>query len=213
MFTVLPKLKVSREVIYWTKNQQEECSKKKEKKNRLFSDNSLIQKISAKNDNLISSNIIACNWEMKFQFTSGWFIGQQCLTHHFENKFKIPQGGLQQFVILRTFTHISRSCSIPWVKLRTQQLLESSLPCQTLIPAQNLTYIKQTISRITLINLVIGRMEGNEAAWWKRSERKIKSVFHFLLNLWGSLTLPLLYITVWWLYHTAVTRSSGLIHL
>lgn len=150
---------------------------------------------------------------MKFQFTSGWYIGQQCLTHHFENKFKIPQGGLEQFVILWTFTHISRSCSIPWVKLRTQQLLESSLPCQTLIPAQNLTYIKQTSSRITLINLVIGRMEGKEAAWWKRSETKIKSVFHFLLNLWGSLALPLLYITVWWLYHTAVTCSSGLIHL
>lgn len=196
-------MNVSREVIYWTKKKE--------------IDYLLIIVISRKsqqqNYNLIRSNIIACNWEMKLQFTSGWYIGQQCLTHHFENKFKIPQGGLEQFVILRPFTHISRSCSIPWVKLRTQQLLESSLPCQTLIPAQSRTYVKQTISRITLINLVIGRMEGKEAAWWKRSERKIKSVFHFLLNLWGSLALPLLDITVWWLYHTAVTRSSGLIHL
>lgn len=40
-------------------------------------------------------------------------------------------------------------------------------------PCKSLTYVVQTISRITLINLVMGRMEGKGAAWGE-SETKIK---------------------------------------
>lgn len=130
----------------------------------------------------IRFHIIGCNHEMKFQFMSDLYIGRQCLMHRFKNKFMIPQGGLEQFVILRTFRHISRFFSILWVNLRTQWLFESGLPCQTLTPDQNLTYIMQTISRITLINLARGRMDREGGCM---VERKVKQKSNrYFISFW-----------------------------
>lgn len=126
--------------------------------------------------------------------------------HHFENKFKIPQGGDEQFVFIRTFRHISRSFSILWVKLRTQQLSESGLPCQTLTPDQNLVNhdIHYADNLKNNINKSGNGQDGREGGCLgKKVRQKSKKVFHFLLNLWRSLSMRLLYITVWWLYHTA----------
>lgn len=132
-----------------------------------------------------------------------------------KNKFTTPQGGLEQFVILRTFRHISRFFSILWVNLRTQRLFESGLPCQTLTPDQNLTYIMQTISRITLINLVMGRMEGEGGGCVVKGKVKQKSNQYFI-SFWtcgeasacACFTSPRDDFTTW-----PSLPPSGLMHL
>ena len=97
-----------------------------------------------------------------------------------ENNLKIPPRGDEQFVISRTFRHVGRSSSVLWVKVRTRLLTMSYLDTgpKSGQACKSLTYIIQTIWRITLINLVMG-IGGREGGGSENKERQ-KSNKYFI---------------------------------